>query len=404
MDQPRFIGKRIILAVTGSIAAYKSVELLRSLTREGADVHVVMTTSATQFIAPLTFEVLSKHQVLLSLFDHHEDMPHLSLPEQADAILIAPATANTLAQSALGLAGDLLGTILLNASCPLIFAPAMDGDMWSHQTVQTHVRTLRERHAVVLEPEEGLLASGAYGKGRLPSEPRILTALQKTLAYQQDFSAHRLLISAGPTQEAIDPVRYISNRSSGKMGYALAQAARERGAQVKLISGPTGLPCPAGIDREQVVTAEEMGKAMEQWFSWSTVTIMCAAVADFRPKHFSTKKLSKKADLISQMTLEPTEDILQKLSEKRSHQIMVGFAAQTESVSHYATEKLQTKNLDLIIGNQVGVPESGFDSDTNSAVLITKTGETTPLANMSKRRLADHILNSILTLSVSSNS
>lgn len=399
MSQQLFVGKRILLCITGSIAAYKSVELLRSLTREGADVQVVMTSSATQFIAPLTFEVLSKHPVMITMFDHHEQMPHLTLPADADAILIAPTTANTLANSALGLADDLVGTMLLNASCPLIFAPAMDGDMWMHPAVQSHVNTLRDRHAIVLDPEEGPLASGAFGKGRLPSEQQIMAALQKALDLQQDWSAHRVLISAGPTQEAIDPVRYISNRSSGKMGYALAQAARERGGQVKLISGPTVLPCPPGVDREDVCTAEDMSKAMTQWFSWSTVVIMCAAVADFRPKHSSSKKINKENEHVHHLALEPTEDILHMLAQKRTHQLLVGFAAQTEAVTQRATEKLHQKDLDLIVGNHVGIPHSGFDSDTNTAVLITRAGQVTPLSNMSKRVLADRILDSILTLS-----
>lgn len=399
MSQQLFVGKRILLCVTGSIAAYKSVELLRTLTREGADVQVVMTTAATQFITPLTFEVLSKHSVMMTLFDHHEQMPHLALPTAVDAILIAPATANTLASAALGLATDLLGTMLLNATCPLIFAPAMDGDMWTHPATQSHVTTLRARNAIVLDPEDGPLASGAFGKGRLPSEQQILAVLQEALHLKQDWNTHRVLISAGPTQEAIDPVRYISNRSSGKMGYALAQAARERGSQVKLISGPTRLSCPPGVDREDVCTAEEMSKAMTQWFSWSTVVIMCAAVADFRPVQARSKKINKDHSQLHHLQLEPTEDILQTLAQKRTHQLLVGFAAQTEAVTQQATDKLHQKDLDLIVGNQVGIPNSGFDADTNTAVLISRAGQVTPLPNMTKRELADRILDSILTLS-----
>lgn len=398
MSQQLFIGKRILLCVTGSIAAYKSIELLRTLIREGADVRVVMTPAATQFLTPLTFEVLSRHPVMIDLFDHHEKMPHVTLPGEMDAILVAPATANTLAKSALGLAEDLLGTLLLNTSCPLIFAPAMDGDMWSHPAVQAHVATLRQRNAIVLDPEDGPLASGAFGKGRLPPEQQIISVLQKALNLTQDWNLHRVLISAGPTQEDIDPVRFISNRSSGKMGYALAQAARERGGQVKLISGPTVLPCPPGVDRENVHTAEEMCKAMTQWLPWSTVIIMCAAVADFRPQQPSSHKIKKEQGTFTHLPLEPTEDILQSLSHKRTSQWLIGFAAQTEDVAQQATSKLRQKDLDLIVGNQVGLPHSGFDSDTNTAVLITKEGQVTSLATMSKRALADLVLDSILTL------
>jgi phosphopantothenoylcysteine decarboxylase/phosphopantothenate--cysteine ligase len=235
-----------VLAVTGSIAAYKAVSLLRLLRRESATVSVVMTAGARRFVTPLTFEVLSGAHVATDLFEAHQEMLHLSLPEQAQAILIAPATANCLAKAALGLADDLLSTMLLTTQCPVIFAPAMDGDMWQHPTVVEHVATLRKRGAVIVEPEQGPLASGRLGQGRLADEQRILAAVLAAVYPRRDWSGRKLLISAGPTQEAIDPVRYISNRSSGKMGYALAEAARARGADVVLVSGPTSLPAPAG--------------------------------------------------------------------------------------------------------------------------------------------------------------
>ncbi|MDE3035816.1 MAG: bifunctional phosphopantothenoylcysteine decarboxylase/phosphopantothenate--cysteine ligase CoaBC, partial [Nitrospirota bacterium] len=241
----KLAGKRLVLGVTGSIAAYKAVGLLRAFMREGADVSVVLTQAAARFVTPLTFETLSKHPVATDLFAAQQDMPHLMLPERADAVIVAPATANCLAKCALGLADDLLSTLLLNVTGPLIIAPAMDGAMWHHQAVQTHVATLRSRGILVLDPDEGPLASGRVGLGRLAEDSRILAALEQALAQKLDWVGQRLLVSAGPTQEAIDPVRFISNRSSGKMGYAIAQAARARGAAVTLVSGPTALPPPS---------------------------------------------------------------------------------------------------------------------------------------------------------------
>ncbi|HXH85223.1 MAG TPA: bifunctional phosphopantothenoylcysteine decarboxylase/phosphopantothenate--cysteine ligase CoaBC, partial [Nitrospira sp.] len=260
--EPTLVGTRVVLGVTGSIAAYKAVSLLRKLNREGAIVDVAMTHSATKFVTPLTFEVLSGRPVITDLFESHQEMKHLSVPESADAIVVAPATANFLARAALGLGDDILSTMLLTAGCPLICAPAMDGGMWTHPTVTEHVRTLRERGATVINPEEGPLASGRIGQGRLAGEDRILDAVRAALAPKRDWQGHRLLVSAGPTQEPIDPVRYISNRSSGKMGYAIAEAARARGAQVVLVTGPTKLPVPKGVDIVPVETAEEMTKAL----------------------------------------------------------------------------------------------------------------------------------------------
>lgn len=292
---PSLSGVRLVLAVTGSIAAYKAVSLLRLLRREAATVNVVMTAGACRFVTPLTFEVLSGAHVATDLFEAHQEMLHLSLPEQAQAIVIAPATANCLAKAALGLADDLLSTMLLTTHCPVIFAPAMDGDMWHHPTVVEHVAALRARGAIIVEPEEGPLASGRLGQGRLADEQRILAALQTAVHPRRDWSGRKVLISAGPTQEAIDPVRFISNRSSGKMGYALAEAARSRGADVVLVSGPTSFPSPAGVEYCPVTTAEEMRKAMTSRFAWSDTVIMAAAVADFRPARPSVQKLKNGA-------------------------------------------------------------------------------------------------------------
>ncbi len=396
MTPLRFLGKRFVLGVCGSIAAYKAAGLVRALVKEGAEVSVVMTESATRFVTPLTFETLTKRPVHTDLFSSRQEMLHLSLPEQADAVIIAPATANVLAKCAVGLADDLLSTLILNSKGPLIFAPAMDGDMWGHPTVQTNVAALRQRSAIVLEPEEGPLASGAIGKGRLPEESVILAAVEAELCPRRDWAGERVLISAGPTQESIDPVRYISNRSSGRMGYALAQAARERGAEVALVSGPTSLPAPVGVDTEWVGSAEEMYKALTRRLSSATVVIMAAAVADFRPRRPATRKLKKNRMPWNKLELEPTEDILVQLSKMRTSQILVGFAAETHDVRAGAQEKLERKGLDLIVGNTVGVPGSGFGADTNAAIVLDRRGQVTELDLMPKRRLADCILDTVL--------
>lgn len=389
---PTLIGKRILLGVTGSIAAYKAVSLLRTLLHEGASVQVVMTQSATKFVAPLTFEVLSGHPVTTDLFEAHQEMKHLSLPEQADAIIIAPATANCLAKSALGLGDDLLSTLLLTAQCPLILAPAMDGGMWTHPAVTEHVRTLRARGTTVLDPEEGSLASGRIGQGRLAEEPRILEALYVALSPQRDWQGQRILVSAGPTHEPIDPVRFISNRSSGKMGYAIAEAARARGAQVVLVTGPTALPTPRGIEIVPVETADDMTKALSARLAWSTVVIMAAAVADFRPKHPAPQKIKKQGQHEPVLDLERTTDILASLSAQRTTQLIVGFAAETQDLLAQAKDKLTAKGLDLIIANDITTAGAGFGSDHNAATLIDRQGTVTPLSLMPKRALADAIL------------
>ena len=390
---PTLVGKQIVLGVTGSIAAYKAVALLRTLLREGAVVHVVMTQSATKFVTPLTFEVLSGHPVSTDVFEAHQEMKHLSLPAQADAIVIAPATANCLAKAALGLGDDLLSTMLLSAECPLIVAPAMDGGMWTHPSVREHVGTLCARGTIVVNPEVGPLASGQVGQGRLAEEGAILEAIQAALVPQRDWQGQRMLVSAGPTQEPIDPVRFISNRSSGKMGYAIAEAAQARGAQVVLVTGPTALPAPRGVEIVSVATAEEMLKALFARLAWSTTVIMAAAVADFRPTHPASQKIKKQGRTAQTLDLERTTDILASLSAQRTTQLMVGFAAETNDLIAHAKDKLKAKGLDLIVANDVTMEGAGFGSDQNAAVLIDRQGGMTELSLMSKRALADAILN-----------
>lgn len=391
-------GKRIVLGVTGSIAAYKAVSLLRTLRCKGAAVSVVMTKAATKFVTPLTFEVLSGARVATDLFDAHEEISHLTIPECADVVLVAPATANFLAKAALGLADDMLTTMLLSAQCPVIVAPAMDGNMWTHPTVVQHVKILKARGVVVLDPEVGPLASGQVAQGRLPEESQILEAVDTALVSQGDWQGHVVLVSAGPTQEPIDPVRFLSNRSSGKMGYAIAAAARARGAEVILVSGPSSLNSDPGITTVRVNTAAEMADALCRHFPACTVLIMAAAVADFRPKESAMQKVKKqgKAELV--LELEATPDILAMLSARRTSQIMVGFAAETERILSHATDKLKAKGLDLIVANDVTQMGGGFGSDDNAVVILSAKGEQRNLGLMSKRRLADEILTAVREL------
>ncbi|MBH0193182.1 MAG: bifunctional phosphopantothenoylcysteine decarboxylase/phosphopantothenate--cysteine ligase CoaBC [Nitrospira sp.] len=397
-DRPTALlrGKRFVLGVTGSIAAFKAVGLLRTLKGHGASVSVVMTNSATKFVTPLTFEVLSGEPVTTDLFQAHEEMKHLTVPDDAHAVIVAPATANVLAKAAVGLADDVLSTMLLTARCPLIVAPAMDGGMWEHPTVVEHVRTLRSRGVVVLDPEVGPLASGQIAQGRLAAESRIIDAVQSALALQADWLGQRVLVSAGPTQEAIDPVRFISNRSSGKMGYAIAEAARDRGAEVVLVTGPTALTPPSGVEVVPVVSAHEMAEALSRHFDWATVVIMAAAVADFRPKERAEQKLKKGDRTAFSLELETAPDILSMLSARRTTQILVGFAAETERLVAHATAKLTAKGLDMIVANDVTTEGAGFGSNDNAAVILTRSGRQKEFAVMPKRRLADAILTEVL--------
>jgi phosphopantothenoylcysteine decarboxylase/phosphopantothenate--cysteine ligase len=395
-------GRRLVLGVTGSIAAYKAVSLLRTLKCRGASVSVVMTNSATKFVAPLTFEVLSGERVTTDLFAAREEMRHLTVPEGAHAVIVAPATANFLAKAAVGLADDVLSTMLLTAQCPLIIAPAMDGGMWEHPTVVEHVRMLRARGVVVLDPEEGPLASGQVAQGRLAAEPRIVEAVQALLIPQADWMGQRVLVSAGPTQEAIDPVRFISNRSSGKMGYAIAEAARDRGAEVILVTGPTALAPPAGVEVVSVTSAQEMADALCRYFDWATVVVMAAAVADFRPRAQAVQKLKKQGRQSLTLDLEAAPDILAMLSATRTTQVLVGFAAETEDVISHAMAKLIGKGLDAIVANDVTQAGAGFGSDDNAAVVLMRGGRRKEFGLMPKRRLADQVLTEVRDLRATS--
>jgi len=393
-------GKRIVLGVTGSIAAYKAVGLLRQLIQAGASVHVVMTDSAIRFVAPLTFEVLSGHPVASDVFAGHQEMKHLSLTEQADLLVVAPCTANTLAKLALGLADNLLGTLALTVQCPVMICPAMDGEMWGHPAVQAHSKTLRHRGVVIVEPEVGALASGEWGEGRLATEETIMAKAVGLLQSRTDWQGERVLISAGPTQEPIDPVRFISNGASGKMGFALAEVAAERGAEVILVSGPTHLDPPKGATVVPVATAEDMLQALTSRFEWATTLIMTAAVGDFRPKQAHLQKLKKDQWNGEGLVLERTPDILMALSAQRKHQRLIGFAAETDHLIEHGQAKLTNKHLDMLIVNQIGGEQSAFGNDTNEVYVLTPGAAPHHIPRMPKRQLADTLLDRILSLPV----
>lgn len=393
-------GSELILGVTGSIAAYKAAYLLRELRRAGALVTVVTTAHAERFVGALTWRTLSGRPVLSDLFDprSEEAVEHVALAERAHAVIVAPATANILAKAAHGLADDFLSTLLLAARCPVLMVPAMDGGMWSHPATSANVATLRARGVTVLEPDSGELASGLAGKGRLPEVDSILEAVERLLTPVRDLAGERILVTAGPTREPIDPVRYLSNRSSGKMGHALATAALRRGAEVVLISGPTSLTPPAGAVYVPVQTAEEMREAALQHIESATIVIKAAAVADYRVRDPRTSKI--KSSKTEGLTLEllPTPDILKELAARRGRAFIVGFAAETHDVRASGTEKLRSKGIDLLVANDVSRQGIGFESDDNEVLLLDRWGGAIELPRMRKLAVAGAILDRTLAL------
>jgi phosphopantothenoylcysteine decarboxylase/phosphopantothenate--cysteine ligase len=392
-------GKRILLGVTGSIAVYKAVELLRELVRQEAEVQVVMTEAATRFVAPLTFETLSRQPVLLDMFTlaYGSQIGHIAAPQRADLLVVAPATANTLAKLAHGLADDFLTNIYLAGRCPVVVAPAMDSDMYQHAAVQENLARLKDRGVHIVGPASGELASGMVGPGRLAEPPDIVAAIVSLLASRQDLNDAVVLVTAGPTREALDPVRYLSNRSSGKMGYAIAEAAAARGAKVILVSGPTALSPPQGAEVVQVETAQEMYDAVLAHLDAAMVVIKAAAVADYRPKRVETRKI-KKEETVPEVTLEPTPDILAEVGRRKGRRILVGFAAETDDLVANAKRKLQKKNLDLMVANDVRQPGAGFETDTNLVKLLDAQGGVEDLPMLSKREVADKILDRVVAL------
>lgn len=392
-------GREIVLGVSGSIAAYKAVYLLRELRRLSLDVTVVMTEHAREFIGPLTFRTLSGRRVLTDLFDPQEPaaVEHVALAERAALVVVAPATANALARAATGLADDFLGTLLLATRAPVLFVPAMDGGMWRHPTVQAHVAALRSRGATVMEPESGELASGLVGPGRFPEVADVVEVACHLLWPTRDLAGDHVLVTAGPTREPIDPVRYLSNRSSGRMGYALATLALRRGAQVTLITGPTALRPPPGARVIPVQTAEEMREAVLGSVATATVVVKAAAVADYRVSHPAAAKIrSKQAGLT--LALAPNPDILAELGRAKGGRFLVGFAAETADVRRNARAKLEAKGVDLMVANDVSRRDIGFDAETNEVVLLDRWGGTVELPRRPKLEVADAILDRIQVL------
>jgi phosphopantothenoylcysteine decarboxylase / phosphopantothenate---cysteine ligase len=391
-------GKVLVLGVTGSIAAYKAVYLLRELTRRGARVSVCLTEHAHEFVGPLTFRTLSGRPVLSNLFDPKSDeaVEHVALAERADAVLVVPATANLLAKAAHGIADDALTTLLLAARGPVIMAPAMDGGMWEHPAVVANVALLRQRGVTVMEPERGPLASGLSGQGRLPESDAILEALIRALTPARDLAGERVLVTAGPTREPIDPVRYISNRSSGKMGYRLAVAALRRGAAVTLVSGPTNLAPPPNAVFVPVETAEEMRDAVLHHGAGATMIIKAAAVADYRVKAPAIAKIKGKHDLTLDLTANP--DILREVAAAGTGAFIVGFAAETHDVLANAQVKLASKGIDLLVANDVSQAGIGFDAEDNEVLLLDRWGGRRALPRMPKSEVADAIFSHVLAV------
>ncbi|HWC01192.1 MAG TPA: bifunctional phosphopantothenoylcysteine decarboxylase/phosphopantothenate--cysteine ligase CoaBC [Methylomirabilota bacterium] len=389
-------GRELILAVTGSIAAYKAAYLLRELRRAEAGVTVVMTAAAREFVAPLTFRTLSARPVLTDLFDPQEPaaVEHVALAERADLTVVAPATAHALARAALGLADDFLGTLLLAVRGPVLFAPAMDGGMWDHPAVRAHVGTLRARGAAVLEPGHGDLASGLHGQGRFPEVADIVETAVRLLWPRRDLAGDHVLVTAGPTREPLDPVRYLTNRSSGRMGYAIAAQAARRGAVVTLVTGPTHLPPPPGIRVIPVQTAIEMRDAVLHAAGAATIVIKAAAVADYQASRPATEKIRSRQEGLT-LDLTPTPDILQELSARKESRFLVGFAAETHELREHARAKLVAKGVDLIVANDVSRTDIGFDATDNEVVLLDRWGGVVALPRRPKVEVADLILDRV---------
>lgn len=393
--------KEIIIAVTGGIAAYKACELVRELTRRGASVHVVMTKNAMQFVSPLTFQTLSGHPVIHEMFElfRGSKIGHIALSDIADQMVIVPATANIIGKIANGIADDFLTTMVMATTVPVLFVPSMNNKMWESKIVQMNIQKLKEAGYELMEPGIGDLACGTKGKGRLPPIPDIVEKMEDIFT-EKDLSNERVIVTAGPTIEFIDPVRCITNRSSGKMGYAIAKIARRRGAEVTLISGMTYLPLPrADINLVQVRTAMEMKDAIMKYFEDATIIIKAAAVADFKCKNQSIRKIKKTEEEETYMIeLEKNPDILAELGKIKENRILVGFAAETENLVENAYEKLKKKNLDMIVANNVAKEGIGFGSDKNEVTLIDAHGRVRHVPEMSKEEIANIILDSVKRL------
>jgi phosphopantothenoylcysteine decarboxylase/phosphopantothenate--cysteine ligase len=397
----------IALGVGGGIAAYKAAELARALMERGFTVEVVMTRAAEEFVRPLTFAALTGRKVLTHLFSaaSAEDtlssaIEHIRVAQENQVLVIAPATADLLAKFAHGLADDLLTTAYLAYTGPVVLAPAMNVNMWNHPATRENLRVLRDRGHVIVEPDDGALACGMVGPGRLAEPERIaaaVTAVASAEKPRRDLEGETILITAGPTREPLDAVRYVSNRSSGKMGYALAEEAIARGARVVLVSGPVNLPAPAGAELVSVQTAFEMRDAVMRHLNDATIIIKAAAVADYHLANPPTHKVKKTAARMS-LELEPTSDILAEVGKKKGDRILIGFAAETDNLVAEARRKLESKNCDMVVANLVSRTDTGFDSDQNEVVLVMRSGEAIPVSRAAKRDIARRILDQIVHL------
>jgi phosphopantothenoylcysteine decarboxylase/phosphopantothenate--cysteine ligase len=388
--------RRIVLGVTGSIACYKGADVASKLTQAGALVDVILTDAAQKFIAPLTFRSLTGRPVFTDMYDPASPLAeeHVALARSADAVLIAPASATTMARLAHGLADDMLALTVLATMAPVVIGPAMDGQMWLHPATQANAALLRDRGALMVGPEEGRLASGHSGTGRLAETAALLGALRFALGRRGDLAGRKIVVSAGGTQEPVDPVRFIGNRSSGKMGFALAEAARDRGAQVTLVSAPTALAAPYGIALVRVRTTAEMAEAMREAAEGCDAVIMAAAPADFRAAASAGQKIKRTGEVMS-LELAPNPDIVAGLS---GDYVKVGFAAETQDVLANARAKVAPKGLDLIVANDVTAPRAGFEHDTNAVTLIDREGSVEELPLLSKAEVAERVLDRIVAL------
>jgi phosphopantothenoylcysteine decarboxylase/phosphopantothenate--cysteine ligase len=395
---------RITLGVTGGVAAYKAAELVRRLQQEGFSVEVVMTRAACEFITPLTFAALTGKKVITGLFAEssvdanlESAVEHIAVAQRTDLLLVAPATADIIAKFSRGISDDFLSTLYLATTAPVVVAPAMNVNMWNHPATQENLERLRSRGVHVVNPNEGYLACGMTGAGRLAGQDAIVSAVREVLQLRRDLEGQTVLMTAGPTQEDLDPVRFLTNRSSGRMGYAVAEAAAQRGAKVTLISGPTALETPAGVTRVDVRTAAEMLRSVEENFSAATIAIFAAAVADYRPAEAASQKIKKTAGDIT-LRLEPNPDILATIARKKGYRLIVGFAAETDKVAENARKKLTDKNADLIVANDVTAEGAGFDVDTNIVTLFARDGRDLALPKLTKREVAHRILDEVVRL------
>lgn len=388
---------KIILGVAGGIAAYKAAELARLLMQENHEVHVVMTSAAEEFVRPLTFAALTNRKVLTDLFAIESAIEHISVAQEHQLLVIAPATADLIGRMAHGLADDFLTTLYLAFTGPVVLAPAMNVNMWQHPATQANLATLRSRGHHLVEPDSGYLACGMVGPGRLAEPHAIAEVVSRVLNPRRDLEGETVLITAGPTQEPLDPVRFISNRSSGKMGYSLAEAAAARGARVILVSGPVHLPAPAGVELVNVRTAQEMRDKVFENLAAADIVIKSAAVADFHLSKVPDQKVKKTAARVS-LELDPTPDILAELGRKKGERLLVGFAAETQNLQQEARRKMESKNCDMVVGNLVGLSDSGFESDQNEVILVPRAGDVISLPRAPKREIADRIFDEILKL------